>query len=551
MTKTNDALKNDKKNADKSKNIDMTYCVPAKDKATLTDAAYADFSQNGSEGKTHRIYLDIYGNPTLGVGHLIMPKNGLGNSVTVEAYRKKYMALDLQDANGRTLSREEKSSQFSSIVQAMRSGGFKTTGDCPNYVLYPALGKASENGVKQAFAQDYDYWYNRVKEKFPDFDKYPLSLQLSLTHCGFAGALKRVKNTGDFVDIAQRVAKVRGTKACSSKEREMAQLAVRQCKYLANNGLNPSTTSRDNLMAALNVNEPIFAPNYDEMFKDVPADQRAQKISEYENRDNVGQGSMLRGLFAGDEKDNDALDKMFAYAVIYALTGELPGTSKTDDKKDSQGETIIVDHENGLQLNMSDFDVKSENFARDLACQLKSNIEGKSYRGYATAGQAYCAGAGTGTLNQVASKYDEFDMGVKGVGCRDVQARFAKIYGSSGASSNCYATIKEKINANPNVPQVFTMMVDNGGKSASGLHYVTVAPRIDESGEIVRDETGAVKYDVYSFNRDKIYALENYDFAKRKGYVFPITEMAAQREMENGKTAANFALMAKQNKGRA
>lgn len=543
MSKTNDALKNDKQNADKSKNIDMSYCVPARDKEALTDAAYYDFSQNGSEGKTHKIYLDVYGNPTLGVGHLIMPKSGLGNSATVEAYRKKYMALDLQDANGRTLSAEEKYSQFSSIVQAMRSGGFKTTGGCPNYVSYPALGKASEKGVKQAFAQDYDYWYNRVKKKFPDLDKYPLSLQLSLTHCGFAGALGRVKNTGNFVDIAQQVARVRGTKACSSKEREMAQLAVRQCQYLANNGLSPLTSSRENLMAALNVGEPSFAPNYDEMFKDVPLEQRAQKISEYENRDNVESGSVLRGLFAGDEKDNDALSMMFAQALIYAMTGEFPGKGK--------GEQCLVDNESGLQLNMSDFDVKSENFARDLACQLKANIEGKSYRGYATAGQAYCAGAGTGTLNQVASKYDEFDMGVKGVGCRDVQAQFAKIYGSSGASSNCYATIKEKINANPNVPQVFTMMVDNGGKSASGLHYVTVAPRIDESGEIVRDENGAVKYDVYSFNRDKIYALENYDFAKRKGYVFPITEMAAQREMENGKTAVNYALMAKQNKGRA
>ena len=396
-----------------------------------------------------------------------------------------------------------------------------------------------------------------MKKKFPDFDKYPLSLQLSLTHCGFAGALKRVKNTGNFVDIAQQVAKVRGTKACSSKEREMAQLAVRQCQYLANNGLNPSTTSRDNLMAALNVNEPTFTPNYDEMFKDVPADQRAQKISEYENRDNVEQGSVLRGLFAGDEKDNaDALSIMFAQLLICALTGKFPGTSKTDDKKDSQGETIIVDHENGLQLNMSDFDIKSENFARDLARQMTVNIgknqkNPKSYTGYAPAGAAYCAGAGSKSFNEVASKYDVFDMGVNTPSCIAVRNQMAKLYGKSGETSNCYATIKEKINANPNVPQVFTVLIDNGGKSASGLHYVTIAPSLDKNGEILRDGNGAVQYSVYSFNRDKIYSFEKYNFAKRKGYVFPITEMAAQKELAKNNSVTNAALMAKQNGGRA
>ena len=275
---------------------------------------------------------------------------------------------------------------------------------------------------------------------------------------------------------------------------------------------------------------------------------------------NRARGSMLQSLFAGGNGEandgNDAMSMMFAYALIYALTGEFPGTSKTDDKKASQGEPIIVDHESGLQLNMSDFDVKNENFARDLARQMTVNIgknqkNPKSYTGYAPAGAAYCAGAGAKSFNEVASKYDVFDMGVSTPSCIAVRDKMAKVYGKSGETSNCYGTIKAKIDANPNTPQVFTVLIDNGGKSASGLHYVTIAPSLDKNGEILRDGNGAVQYSVYSFNRDKIYSLEKYNFAKRKGYVFPITEMAAQKELAKNNSVTNVALMAKQNNGRA
>ena len=96
MVMTKDKMKKDKTNADDLKGLDMSYCLPARDYPTLQDAAYQDFSQNGSEGKTHRIYLDCLGNPTVGVGHLIMPKKGLGNKKTEEVYRQKYLSLDLK-----------------------------------------------------------------------------------------------------------------------------------------------------------------------------------------------------------------------------------------------------------------------------------------------------------------------------------------------------------------------------------------------------------------------------------------------------------------------
>lgn len=330
MAETNKKLRIDTKKAAEIKKSNMAYCLPAKDHKALQDAAYQDFSQNGSEGKTHRIYLDCLGNPTVGVGHLIMPKKGLGNKKVEEAYRQKYMQLDLRDPNGNPLSKEEKYSQFSSILSAMQQKSFKTSGGVPNYVNYPAVGKLSEAGVKAAFNQDYDYWYNRVKGRFPDLDKYPLSLQLSLTHCGFAGALKRIKNTGDYVDIARQVAKVRSTKICSTKERQMAQMASRQCQYLADNGLSPLSSSRNNLMAALNVAEPTFTnpvEKQDQLLADngkkplqtqssTENEQSSQTAQTNEDeQDNIGSGSMLRALACGDGYE-DLLGKLIVQVFI-------------------------------------------------------------------------------------------------------------------------------------------------------------------------------------------------------------------------------------------
>ena len=541
MVMTKDKMISERKKATELKDCDMSYCLPAKDYKTLQDAAYQDFSQNGSEGKTHAIYLDCLGNPTVGVGHLIMPKNGLGDKKKEEAYRQKYMALDLLDSRGKPLSNEEKYSQFSSILQAMKTKGFKTTGKSPCYISYPAVGKLSEAGVKQSFCSDYDYWYSRVKKKFPDLESYPLSLQLSLTHCGFAGALGKIKNKGDFVDIANQVAKVRSSKITSTKERQMAQKAARECKYLADNGLNPKTSSRENLLAALNVKEPSFSVNYDEMFRDVPVEQRQQKIAEYENRDNVSSGSVLRGLLSNEENDGDLLSAMLARVLKLALEGH---------KDQQESPQYVVDSDFRYQMKVSDFDVKNENFARDLAQQLTENIN-NGYRGYCTKGQQYCAGAGTGTLNQIGKNYDVFDMGVKGTGCINVKDQFAKLNGNDGYTNNCYNEIKAKINKNPTQPQVFTVMVDSKGKSNSGLHYVTIAPSLDKNGEILRDEAGNVKYSVYGFNRNVIKDIDGYSMLKRKGHVFSVTEIAQNREIQNENNNSLALMKQKRNNERA
>ena len=551
MTQTHTKLKEEAGKAEKLKNTDMAYCVPAKDYTTLQDAAYQDFSQDGSEGKTHRIYLDSLGNPTVGVGHLIMPRKGLNNQKTIEAYRQKYVALDLLDSAGNPLSNDEKSLQFTSIIQAMKNNNFKTSGGCPNYVSSPEVGKLSESGVKQSFCHDYDYWYSKVKNKFPDLDSYPLSLQLSLTHCGFAGALPKIKNTGNFVDIANQVAKVRSGKHCAAKEQQMAQTAVRQCQYLAGTGLNPLTSTRENLMMALNISEPSFTPNYDEMFKDVPAEQKQQKIAEYKNRDNIGKGSMLRGLFCGEEPEEDLVSAMFIQALVYNIAEKL-GINLNNQE---QAPEHIVDESGRYQVDVGDFsnfDIQSEEFAHDLAKQLSKNIK-NGYLGYCRKGEPYCAGAGTGTLNQVAKNYEVFDMGVKGTGCIAVKNQLTKLNGNnSGASANCYNSLREKIEQNPKKAQVFVLTVKSPN-STSGFHYVTVAPRLDKNGEIVRNNKGEVQYNVYSFNNNRNVPIENYSLLKRAGNVFSITDIARNKELEKNLETGNqnsgeldIALMQKQ-----
>jgi hypothetical protein len=283
------------------------------------------------------------------------------------------------------------------------------------------------------------------------------------------------------------------------------------------------------------------------MFKDVPVEQRQQKINEYENSDNVTGGSVLRGLFSSEENEGDVISAMLAKALIYAISG-----GKSSEKSSENTESVpqyIVDKDNRYQIDVSDFDVKSENFARDLARQLTQNIQ-NGYLGYCSKGQQYCAGAGTGTLNQIGDQYDVFDMGVKGVGCIDVKNKFSQIYGSDGYSKNCYDALKEKINKNPTQPQVFTVMVESKS-SNSGLHYVTVAPSLDKNGEILRDENGAVKYSVYGFNRNVIQDIDSYSALKRKGHVFPITEMAQNRERENMYNNALALANQQKNTGRA
>lgn len=209
---------------------------------------------------------------------------------------------------------------------------------------------------------------------------------------------------------------------------------------------------------------------------------------------------------------------------------------RLDNVRDVLNNIFVSDNESimfGPKMERSNFDVMNENFARDLSRQLTRNIH-SGYLGYCGRGQQNCAGSGTGTFNQISKKYDDaFNLGVKGTWCPDVRAKYAKLYGSDGSTKNCYATLKEKIDANPTVPQVFTLTVKSP-KSNSGLHYLTVAPKIDSKGEIVRDSSGAVQYCAYGFNQNRIIDIDKYSMLKREGNVFPITEIAQRRAAERG-----------------
>lgn len=289
----------------------------------------------------------------------------------------------------------------------------------------------------------------------------------------------------------------------------------------------------------------------------------ANRVISTQNRSsNNFVGGLAGAMFSSNANDEDPLGMMLAMMFVTMLQSgnnsssaqqngaEVAPTASPEENQSAP--KYIVDHAHGLQLNMSSFDIKSENFARDLARQLTANVNNKSYRGYATAGQAYCAGAGTKSFNEVASKYDVFDMGVKSVGCRDVLAKMTKLNGNNGESSNCYNAIKSRINVNSQKPQVFVLLVDSK-YADSKLHYVTVAPRLDKNGEIVRDKNGAVQYNVYNFNNNRNTPIEQYSMLKSHGYLFPITEMAERRELAKNRTATNNNVLAqaKAREGRA
>lgn len=159
---------------------------PAKNFETLCDEAYIDFSKG--EGKYNKIYLDCNGNPTIGVGHLIMPRNALGNASAEKAYRERFMSLPLKG-----LTPQQKEAQFNQILKCMKSGkapsyGFQTTKipGAGRNIKSPEFGQLDENGIREVFNQDFKHLYDKTKSVAKEIDQYPLSLQLAVIHMTFA-----------------------------------------------------------------------------------------------------------------------------------------------------------------------------------------------------------------------------------------------------------------------------------------------------------------------------------------------------------------------------
>lgn len=178
---------------------------PASNYKELETAAYKNFGQ--IEGKYSKLYLDCAGNPTIGVGHLVVPMSGINNKETVKAYKEKYLALPLKDNNGKPLTAEQKAIQFDFIVEQTRL--LKTTMNTKKlsvskalaytqfkaesipgagyYIKAPQITSAQldENGIRQVFNGDFKTCYDGSKRYVRNFDSYPLPVQLAVAHTTF------------------------------------------------------------------------------------------------------------------------------------------------------------------------------------------------------------------------------------------------------------------------------------------------------------------------------------------------------------------------------
>lgn len=198
---------------------------PLSDYKTLRKEAYKDFI--AGEGKHNKMYLDYRGNPTIGVGHLIMPVKELGNAEVTERYKKAYQALPMQDKNGQPLSAEAKGAQFDQLIAAMKNKSFQTKaiGGGGEIILNPEMGKLSDAGVEQAFNQDFDYWYKQTKNEIPYIDHCPKSLQLATIHTSFAGRLGAIKEAEDPMSLIEAVSRTRDRRGTSQGERQTIKAA--------------------------------------------------------------------------------------------------------------------------------------------------------------------------------------------------------------------------------------------------------------------------------------------------------------------------------------
>lgn len=153
-------------------------------KSQLIDAAYDDFGKG--EGAIRNIYQDHLGNPTVGVGHLVFLKEKVNDANHIAQYRKKFQALDLQK-NGRRLTSEEKGRLYDTMVNNVRRTG--SIGNASQY------GTLTDAGMKNIFKEDLSWAYGVAKKQFPQIDKYPSDLQLTLVHAYFGGYANIIDET--------------------------------------------------------------------------------------------------------------------------------------------------------------------------------------------------------------------------------------------------------------------------------------------------------------------------------------------------------------------
>ena len=215
---------------------------PAPNYQALEDAAWEDFGIG--EGLIPDLYFDYLGHATIGNGHLVLHKDHLYNEKKLTAYKKSYIKLPLIDKDNKELTIEEKENQFEILLENMRHGSFLT-----EHIPYagrriksPEFGKLNEAGMRQVFNEDFKFHYDRVKYDrynkrmmFPNFEKFPLPVQLEVLHTLYAGQIsalyKKTKgNNNNLAVIHQAVFDTR-TPIASYGEKNTIQKAGKCLEY--------------------------------------------------------------------------------------------------------------------------------------------------------------------------------------------------------------------------------------------------------------------------------------------------------------------------------
>lgn len=128
----------------------------------LLQKAKEHLRSSRAEGNTTNIYLDIYGNITIGAGKMVNDK-------------KTFMALDLRKGN-RAATYAEKEAAYNTFDKLSQSGEFGHDLGAEHYEIYSPLritSQTSEELLDKHVRND----IARLSKGMPEFDSLPLPLQ--------------------------------------------------------------------------------------------------------------------------------------------------------------------------------------------------------------------------------------------------------------------------------------------------------------------------------------------------------------------------------------
>lgn len=171
---------------------------PATTLEEMADRSYDDFRK--SEGCYKQMYICPTGNPTIGIGHLVVAKGDIGDANKVKWWRDKYKKLGLVDEKGKPLTEAQKVQEFNALVSAMKRGAVVKKG---NIIISPKLSTLPQEEIDKVYRDDFKIHYDKIVAKgFPIY-KYPLPIQTSMVHLSFwrGNPSKLVSNIKDMNNL--------------------------------------------------------------------------------------------------------------------------------------------------------------------------------------------------------------------------------------------------------------------------------------------------------------------------------------------------------------